>query len=465
MDRRHVRRRPALPAREQGGDAVGAVRCGELDAQRGGRSALVGHHGDAVGEPGAGRGVPAGPLVAGFPRGHRPQTVRGGAHRDPARDPVQQAALRVGGLHHVDRLGPRVQGAVHVGDPAGPQQRQQRAETEVGGDAGRVAQAEGGRGAVVEALGAARDHRAAVGLDDLDLHGVLPGDVDRLRVAGGAVPGAVRAERLDTGAGAAQALAVQVLVVGHRVGDGPGDRAGVAEVGDARDAGHREADDVELRAGQADLLVDAGVFDEAVRVARDDRLPGGGPLAAHQPAVAARRAGAVGGEQGHGVLAEVRGDVLAPELGGEAREEDVGGEPDAERGPGSPPSGGEAGADELRGRVPGLGEPLVHAVDVRPHPGRRLRVPFLQGGEAAACGVREPGAAGETVPGQGCGSEEGRGGALGAVPLDLQLPGTVAGGHPALGAGEFVRGVRAQVRDSPGVAVGLGAHPCASTFL
>ncbi len=156
--------------------------------------------------------------------------------------------------------------------------------------------------------------------------------------------------------------------------------------------------------------------------------------------------------------------MLAPELGGEAREEDVRGEPDAERGPGLPTAGGQAGAGELGGGF-ARGQALVDSVDVRPHPGRRLRVLPLQGGEAAACGVREAGAAGEAVPGQGLGAEEGRGGALGAVPLDLQLPGAVAGGDPALGAGESGGGVRAQVRDSPGVAVGLGAHPCAPTFL
>src|SRR5690606_22466791 len=107
---------------------------------------------------------------------------------------------------------------------------------------------------------------APVGLDDLDLDRLPARHLDGLGVPGGPAPGAVRAERLRTGAGAAQPLAVEVLVVGHGVGDGPGDGAGVTEVGDAGDAGHGEADDIELRAGQADLLVHARVLDEPVRV-------------------------------------------------------------------------------------------------------------------------------------------------------------------------------------------------------
>ncbi len=161
------------------------------------------------------------------------------------------------------------------------------------------------------------------------------------------MPTAVRAKGLDTGAGAAQAFAVQVLVVGHGVGDGPGDRAGVAEVGDAGDSGHGEADDVELRAGEVDLLVDAGVLDVAVRVTGEDGQAGRGPLAADQPAVAAGGTGPVGGEQPHGVRPEVPYRFLAPELGREPREQDVRGEPDTEGGPGFPTAGREACLGEL----------------------------------------------------------------------------------------------------------------------
>lgn len=41
----------------------------------------------------------------------------------------------------------------------------------------------------------------------------------------------------------------------------------MAEVGESGDAGDGEADDVDVRADQMDLLVDARVLDEAVRVA------------------------------------------------------------------------------------------------------------------------------------------------------------------------------------------------------
>ncbi|CAM5638679.1 hypothetical protein SGRIM128S_01033 [Streptomyces griseomycini] len=475
VDRGHVGGGPAVPHREQLGDAVGAVRRGELDAERGRGAALVRHHGDPVGQSGARRLVPAPPLVTGLPGRHQAGQVGRGAHRDPAGHPVQGAALGVGGHHHVDRFGPPVDGPVHVGGPARPQQRQQGGEAEVAGDAGRVAQGDGERGfagrghAVVEALGAADDDRAAVGLDDLDLDRFPARHLDGLGVPGGPVPLPVRAERLHavpqapgsaraggTPTGAPQPLPVEVLVVGHGVGDGPGDRAGVAEVGDAGDAGHGEADDVELRAGQADLLVDAGVLDEAVRVPGDDRPTGDRALPGDQPAVAARGAGAVGGEQADGVRAEVGGDVLAPQLGGEAGEEDVGGEPDREGGPGLPAAGGEGRAGELGGG--GGAQPLVDARRVGPDPVGRLRVRPLQCVPAAAGRVGQAGAAGEAVPGQGPGTEEGRRGALRAVPFHLQLPGPVEGGDPALEPCEPVRVVRAQVGDPPGVPKDLAGH-------
>ncbi|MGX1131706.1 hypothetical protein RKD49_003896 [Streptomyces glaucescens] len=375
------------------------------------------------------------------------------------------------GLDDVDRLGPLVEGTVDVGHRAGPQQRQQGTEAEVGGDAGRLTQAEGERGAVVEAFGTARDDGTAVGLDHLHRHAFLAPHVDVLGVPGCVPPGAVGSEGLHPRPGAAQPLLVQVLVVGHGVGDGPGDGAGVAEVGDAGDAGHGEADDVELRAGQVDLLVDAGVLDPAVRVARDDGLSGDGPLAGHQPAVAAGGAGAVGGEQADGLGTEVPCGVRAPEFRGEPGEEDVGGQPDGERGPGLPTAGGQAGLGELGCAVGACRETVVDAVGVRPYELRRLGVPFGQRVEAAAGGVGDAGAAGENVPGEGVGAEEGGGGALGAVAFDLQLPGAVEGGDPALGAGEFRCAAGSHMRDAPGVSVepvdpaSLGGHPYAPFLL
>lgn len=209
------------------------------------------------------------------------------------------------------------------------------------GDARRVAEADHGVRLV-------DDHRPALGLDDLDDDRVAALDLDGLGVDAGGRP-AVRAQRLDAAVpvpvpvpafvGAPQPLAVQVLVVGHGVGDRPRDRAGVPEVGEAGYAGHGEPDHVELGAGQPDLLVDAGRLDEPVRIARDECRAGGGALAGHQPAVAAGGAGAVGGEQLGVLLAEVPDDVVAPQLGGEAREEDVRRQPHGERRPRLPPAG------------------------------------------------------------------------------------------------------------------------------
>jgi hypothetical protein len=210
------------------------------------------------------------------------------------------------------------------------------------------------------------------------------------------------------------------------------------------------------------LLVDARVLDEAVGVSGDQRLPGVGARAAHQPAVAAGGAGAVGGEQRDGTPPEPAQDLLAPELGREAGEEDVRGEPDAERVPGFPAARGEAGPRELRGAARTGREAVVDAVGVRAHPRGRLRVLPLQGREAAPGGVVEAGAPGEDVPGQGGGAEEGGGGALRAVPFHLQLPGAVKGRDPALGAQEREGAVGTQVRYAPGVAVqlgGQGSHP------
>lgn len=435
-------------------------------------AALVRHHGDAVLDRPVRHLVPAPPFVPGLPGGDGPGAVVSVAERDSAGDPVQYAALGVGGLDDVHGLGPVVERPVDVGDFAGPEEREERAEAEVFGDAGRVAEADG-----FDALGLLRspdDDRSARGLDDLDLDGFTARHLDRLDVPGDGPPLPVGVERLPTfrslgsfrslrsfrslGPDASQSFPVQVLVVGHRVGDGPGDRAGVGEVGDARDAGDGEADDVELGAGEVDLLVDAGVLDEAVGVARDDRLPGGGPLARDEPAVAAGGAGTVGGEEVHGLRSDPADDLLPPQLGGETGEEDVRAEPDAERGPGLPAPRGEPGRRELRCAPGAFGQPLVDPVDVRHDPVGGLRIPSLQRREATSRGVVEPGPACEPVPADGLGAEERGGGALRAVPFDLQLPGTVEGGDTALGTGEGAGVGGAQVGDPPRVTVELGGH-------
>lgn len=105
-----------------------------------------------------------------------------------------------------------------------------------------------------------------------------------------------------------------------------------------------------------------------------------------------------------------------------------------------------------------LGQTFVDAADVRLDPVGRFGVLRREVGEAASRGVVDAGAPDEAVPGEGVDAEEGGRGAVGAAPFDLQLPGAVAGGDPALGAGEFAHAVGAQMWDTPGISVDLGAH-------
>ena len=83
-----------------------------------------------------------------------------------------------------------------------------------------------------------------------------------------------------------EALQVQVLVVGHGVGDAPGHGRVVPEVREPRDAGERQADHVELRAGDVVLVVDVGRVQRAVRVPRQQRLPRGRAAPRQHPVVA-----------------------------------------------------------------------------------------------------------------------------------------------------------------------------------
>ena len=69
------------------------------------------------------------------------------------------------------------------------------------------------------------------------------------------------------------------------------------EVGEARHADEREADGVELGAGEVALVVDVRDLDETVRVAGDERATGLGSAAGERPRV--RPAGHLGGG-GHG---------------------------------------------------------------------------------------------------------------------------------------------------------------------
>ena len=177
----------------------------------------------------------------------------------------------------------------------GVQRQPERREPEVGQDPGGGPQADRLAGAAVVV-----DHRTARCLDDLDLLVGAAADPDPFGVDGRRCPAGRLADQQPV-AGAPQPFAVEVLVVGHRVGDRPGDLAGMTEMGDARNAGHGEPEHVVLRTGETDLLVDAGRFDDPVRITADQGGPGGGAVGGEQPAVAARGDVVVGGEQAGGL--------------------------------------------------------------------------------------------------------------------------------------------------------------------
>ena len=71
------------------------------------------------------------------------------------------------------------------------------------------------------------------------------------------------------------------------MGYAPSDVRVVSEMREAGDAGERQADDVELRAGYLILVIDVGGVQPAMRVAGDERLAGGGARAVDRPVVGA----------------------------------------------------------------------------------------------------------------------------------------------------------------------------------
>lgn len=188
-----------------------------------------------------------------------------------------------------------------------------------------------------------------------------------------------------------------------------------------------------------------------MRVPRDQGEACGGAVTRERPAVRARGTGIVGGEQLHCVAVELTGHFLAPQPGRESGEQDVVGEPHPERRPALPGFRGESRGRELGCVRRRTYEAGVDSVDIGADPGGRL---LLQRVEAAPGRVVEPGPAGEAVPRHGARAEEGGGGALGAVPFQLQSPGTVAYRVASLGEGQPQRIGSPEVRDAPGVPVG-----------
>ncbi|GGP81081.1 hypothetical protein GCM10010140_07420 [Streptosporangium pseudovulgare] len=385
-----------------------------------------------------------GPRGEAFVEGaRRPQRPQDGLLRQPPGEGGPPGGERAGvGAAGVHAAGPGeepvAQGLGDVAGAAGAQQRQQRVEAQFAAGTGGRTQADRLAGGPVDV-----DDRAACRFDDLNLDRVAAAYRDPLDVVRHGGP-AVHLPDLDPPVAAAQPFAVEVLVVGHGVGDGPGDRAGVAEVRHARNAGEGQPGHVEFGAGEADLLVDPRQFEYAVRVAGDHGGPSGARVPRHRPGVAARARRPLHGEEVAGLGAQGGADVGTPQLVREGREEDVLNEEDAERRPGPPRVGSAAGRAELRGA--GVRQGVVDAVHVGLDPAPGLREQSL---EAAAGGVVQPGPPGETVPGHVCGAQSFGQSALGSPFLGLHLPGAIGDGRRTLRVGQILDGVAPHMWNAP----------------
>lgn len=354
MNGSHIRGSPLSPGHKKFANAGGPMRRSELDTERLRQPPLIGHDSNLA-HTRPGHLMPAPPLPPLLPGVDDPRPIALTPHGHASRDPMQQPTRRVRGLDDVHGLGPEVERPVHIADFTSPKQRKQRTEAKIFGDARRITKTDD-----LILTSSPDDHGPPLRLDHLDLDGLTPGHLHPLHMPSRDPPLTIGPERLDgrRGADHPQPLPVEVLIVGHGVRDRPGDMAGVGEVRDARDAGNGEADDVELGAGQMDLLIDAGVLDEPVGVATDDRVPGDRTRAAHQPAVAAGGTVPVGGEEPHGLDTEPPHDLLAPKLGREPGEENVRGQPDTERSPGLPTPGNKPTLRKLRRPPPTHPKPI-----------------------------------------------------------------------------------------------------------
>lgn len=370
-----------------------------------------------------------------------------GCAAEPVRRRNAARPLRIRGHHAVDGLHPGIEGSLNVSDAPAPQQRQEGLKTQPPFHPGGKTQTQGA------AVGRFGNDRTTGCLDDLNNHRPTAPDADGFGIDDGGFP-AFGSLRLDAFAvvvaDPAQFFNEQVLVVGHRVGDGPRGVAGVREVRQARNAGKREAHNVEFRAGQAHLLVDARQLHEAVGVPGDQRKAAGRRRAVRGPGVAAGPDRSLDAEQVHGVFPECPRDVGAEELVGKCGEKDVMNQEDPERCPGEPRLGGAAGFIELRASAETVCQGLVdpgHVLSAPPSGGRREVV------EAAARGLVEPGLPGKPVPGQGVRAQHLSGPAFRTPALQLDLPGTVDRRIAALEEGELIGGISPEVRNAPVVAV------------
>ena len=200
------------------------------------------------------------------------------AARQAADQLVADRAVAVGPDHVRGRRGV----ALEAGDEVGPGGHIKKLKGAVEG--GRFAQREPGEGQRLGVVGAERlvDERPVVGLADLQHVGALAALHGDLLAVGRQRPPLV----LEEVPVAVDPLDVEVLHVGHHVGDRPADVVALAHV-DARHAGQGGAADEAPAAAQLHLLPDRGHARRQVRIAGDQRHPGHGTLTGHRPVVGA----------------------------------------------------------------------------------------------------------------------------------------------------------------------------------
>ena len=287
MNGGHVRHRGLLQGVQPRDDAAGPELRGEVQVdvvrvvRR--RDAVVG--GDDVarlrvaraGQLLEGDGAP--PLELAGPAGHRKPGVGHGPQGDAPSGEVAYLPLDVGEEEVVAGVHPGPHGLLESVGVRRPEHGQERLGAVVGAVRGRVAE-----GDAVALSRVARDDRAVARHRDVELHRVPAAHLDALVAHLRRLPPVGRF--VAGGVPFLEALHVQVLVVGHGVGDAPCYRRVVPEVGEPGDAGEGEPHHVELGAGDVVLVVDVGGVQRPVRVSRQQRLPRGRAASRQHPVVA-----------------------------------------------------------------------------------------------------------------------------------------------------------------------------------
>src|SRR5258708_33958719 len=84
-----------------------------------------------------------------------------------------------------------------------------------------------------------------------------------------------------------EAFEIEIVDIDEGMGNAPRHLAVMAEIRESRCAGHCEADDIEIVAGEMSLRIHARHFQHAMRIPRQQWPTGPGPLRSEGPVVAA----------------------------------------------------------------------------------------------------------------------------------------------------------------------------------